>query len=74
MPKVTAGVSEHSRRSESIHILGTRQATVQLALATMRGTFPFHQRFFYRAGTAERSLTAAVRAAELFRITGDDAQ
>jgi predicted ATPase len=50
----------------------THEATVQLALATMRGTFPFHQRSFYLAGTAERSLQAAVRAAELFRIAGDD--
>jgi predicted ATPase/DNA-binding SARP family transcriptional activator len=48
------------------------EALIQLSIATMRGTFPFYQRFHYRAGTAERSLSAARRAAELFRTTGDN--
>jgi len=49
------------------------EAAAQLALASMMGTFPCH-RFYYREGSTERFLTAAVRATELFRITGDTAR
>lgn len=46
------------------------EAKAQLAFATMMGLFPY-QRFSHREGRAERLLTAAIRAAELFRITGN---
>jgi predicted ATPase len=49
------------------------EAAAQLALASVMGTFPCH-RFYYREGSTERFLTAAVRATELFRITGDTAR
>ncbi len=49
------------------------EAAAQLALASMMGTF-LHHRFYYREGSTERFLTAAVRASELFRITGDAAR
>jgi predicted ATPase/DNA-binding SARP family transcriptional activator len=49
------------------------EAAAQLALASMMGTFPYH-RFYYREGRTERFLAAAVRATELFRVTGDAAR
>ena len=56
------------------------EAAAQLALASMRGTFMYHRfyhredRFYYRDGSTERFLRAAVRASDLFRITGDTAR
>jgi tetratricopeptide (TPR) repeat protein len=49
------------------------EAAAQLALASVIGTFPCHQ-FYYREGSTERFLTAAARATELYRITGDAAR
>jgi predicted ATPase/DNA-binding SARP family transcriptional activator len=56
------------------------EAAAQLALASMMGTFLYHRfhnredRLYYREGSTERFLIAAVRASELFRVTGDTAR
>jgi len=49
------------------------EASVQLALATVMGTFPY-QRFYFREGSTARFLTAALRAVELLRTTGNTAR
>ena len=63
----------------ALHALGSdsepaNEAAVQLALATMMGTYPFYQRFYPGGGYTERFLEAAIRATELFRVLQDRAR